>query len=482
MRSMTLLLDERSVAGLEGAQRPRVHTGPRFPSSAGDEAIDLAAHAGLHLDPWQQFVLRESLGEKPDGGWAAPEVGLIVSRQNGKGAVIAARTLAGLFLFDEQLILHTAHLYPTASEGFDRLKDYITGTPDLMKRVKTVRTSHGEEGIILKSGQRVRFLARTKGSGRGFSADVVFIDEAMYLDDRHISALLPTTAARPNPQIWYTGSAGTYESVVLGRVHRRGRAGDSSLCYMEWSIDENEYAANPDLADDPQVWAQANPGVGYRQTIQALSTFRRSLGRDGFAREFLAVGDYPPEPLEGESPLAEAWRLCLDETSTTDGPVAFGVDMTLDRGKTSIGVADSSGHLELVENRSGSGWVVERVKQLRESWQAPVFIDPGGPAGSLIADFEKAGVPIETVTAREFAQACGNLNDAVLAKQVRHIGEPRLTDAVINAVQRKLADAWVWERRTTGDSSPLLAVTLARHGVMKGPGPSVYTKRDLIVL
>jgi hypothetical protein len=41
--------------------------------------------AGLILDPWQQFVLVNALGERADGRWAAFEVGVDVARQNGKG-------------------------------------------------------------------------------------------------------------------------------------------------------------------------------------------------------------------------------------------------------------------------------------------------------------------------------------------------------------------------------------------------------------
>jgi hypothetical protein len=42
-------------------------------------------------------VLERALGVREDGKWAAFEVGLDVSRQNGKGGILEARELAGLF-------------------------------------------------------------------------------------------------------------------------------------------------------------------------------------------------------------------------------------------------------------------------------------------------------------------------------------------------------------------------------------------------
>lgn len=67
-----------------GVQTPTHFVAPLWHSSAADDAIDLAAVAGLELLPWQQLVLRNALGEKHDR-WAAFEVGLVVPRQNGKG-------------------------------------------------------------------------------------------------------------------------------------------------------------------------------------------------------------------------------------------------------------------------------------------------------------------------------------------------------------------------------------------------------------
>src|SRR5690606_41534524 len=54
--------------------------------------------------------------------------------------------------------------------------------------VKTVRRSHGQEGIYLRNGQRLRYKTRTKGGGRGFSADCVILDEAMVLPEAFIGA------------------------------------------------------------------------------------------------------------------------------------------------------------------------------------------------------------------------------------------------------------------------------------------------------
>jgi hypothetical protein len=98
-----------------------------------------------------------------------------------QGRILEARELAGLFLFGEQLILHSAHEFKTAQEAFRRVLGLIQNTPDLDKLVSRVRTSHGEEGVELRNGARLRFVARSTGSGRGFSGDVVILDEAYNL-------------------------------------------------------------------------------------------------------------------------------------------------------------------------------------------------------------------------------------------------------------------------------------------------------------
>jgi phage terminase large subunit-like protein len=251
---MTSLASEKSVkpksAGrpseadgpVRGWQRPPIEIVPPSASSAGQEAIDLAARAGLQLDPWQQHVLLQGMGEASDGRWSAFECCVNVPRQNGKGGIIEARELWGLFIGGEKLILHSAHEFKTAKAAFKRVERLIRGCPDLHKRVKAYRYTVGEEAIELHTGQTLRFIARSKGSGRGFTGDCNILDEDMILGDEAMDALLPTMAAVENPQIWYLGSAGIGSlSVQLGRLRRRALAAieagtlDPSLAYFEWS-------------------------------------------------------------------------------------------------------------------------------------------------------------------------------------------------------------------------------------------------------
>ena len=220
----SLISPRGALSGLQGSQRPRVLHLPESVSSTGGEAVELAAMAGLEMDPWQQFVLQNSLGERVDGKWSAFEVGLEVPRQNGKGGVLEARELAGLFLLGERLIIHSAHEFATASEALERMDQILEGCPDLSRRVRVIKRSHGEEGVYLKNGQRLRYKTRTKGGGRGFSADCVILDEAMILAEEFIGSLFFTLSARPNPQVWYTGSAVDQSYMDHGRVFSRVRS------------------------------------------------------------------------------------------------------------------------------------------------------------------------------------------------------------------------------------------------------------------
>ncbi len=312
-----------AVMDVIGAQRPRLEWIPPAGalSDAGKRAVDLCGEiAGLVLDDWQQYVLDQGLRRRSDGRWSAFEVCLIVSRQNGKGAILEARELAGLFLDDrdgfgdERLILHSAHEFKTASEAFRRILMLIQDHPLLSRQVKQVYLQRGAESIELRNGKRLRFVARSSGSGRGFSGDLIILDEAQQLGDEAMEALLPTLSARPNPQVMYTATAGNPDSIQLGRVRARGVAGgDPSLAFFEWSAEDG---------DDPaslETWVKANPGLGIRISADYVGRERATLSPEGFARERLSIGDYPVDGAgEWDVVGRDAWSSCAAK-----GPVVL---------------------------------------------------------------------------------------------------------------------------------------------------------------
>ncbi len=222
-----------SGAVLLGNQEPTYLLSPAEWSPAGQLTIELAASAGLILDPWQERVLHGALAEEPDprrpglNRWVCSEAGVIVPRQDGKGAIIEARELAGLFLFEEELIIHSAHEVKTSKGAFRRLRRYIQNTPDLASRVKQYRYSNEEISIELWTEQKLQYLARSSGSGRGFTGSCLILDEAFNLSAAMMSALIYTLAAMPNTQTWYLSSAPLpgAESDTLRRLCARGRAG-----------------------------------------------------------------------------------------------------------------------------------------------------------------------------------------------------------------------------------------------------------------
>lgn len=456
---------------LLGNQQPRVHSAPLFHTTLGDDAVDLAAAAGLHLDSWQQFVLRDAMGQDSTGRFSAFEVGLMVPRQNGKGAVIEARELAGLFLLNEQLILHSAHEFKTAKEGYLRVRSLIENTPDLMELVKQFRFSNEDVSVELRSGQRLRFVARSKGSGRGFSGDCVILDEAYELPDEILSALMPTMSARPNPQLWYTSSAGFETSYVLERVRERGLEKSPNLAYFEWSAErESDF-------DDRDAWRQANPALGIRLRPEFIQAEREAMDEVSFGRERLGIWD--DQTTLAVIP-ADAWNNCrVAESSQIEDPVAVAVDVAWDRSWAAVSVAgrcaDGVPQVELAAHQRGTDWIVDAVKRIREQAETvAVVVDASGPAGSLIPAFEELGIDTFNTSGRDMQQACGGFYDAVMNTQLRHTGAAALTAALAGARKRDLGDAWAWARRdVTVDISPLVAATLALYGFLK---KSVDTK------
>jgi hypothetical protein len=480
-------------SGLRGKQQPRFLSAPPAPTSAGKEAIDLARQAGLDLDPWQQLTLTTAMQENADGKWSAFEVGIVVARQNGKGSIIEARELAGLFILPEKVIVHTAHTFETSLEAFTRLCALIEGMPELDRQVRRVSQAHGKEGIQLRNGSRIKFKTRTPSGGRGLSGDLVILDEAMILSATAMGTLMPLVSARPNPQIWYTGSAVDADVHVAGTVfsgiRNRGiKGGDPRLAYLEWSCDKDVDR------DDPHAWAEANPGMGYRISPEYIADERnslRALGRT-WEVERLSIGNWPdPDPTAADRALPlEKWRTLVDRAPKLGKGVCIALDMTPDRTWLTIAAAArrADGGVQVEVGYHGdpsTSRVLRIVLSLLTRWDpVAVVIDKASPVAAMLPHLADAGIEAETTGAAELAQAAGGLFDAVRDGTVWHTGDPLLEAAVEGAAERKLSGAWAFTRIGDAVISPVVAVSLARLGLLKfgaavAPPPATPQQEEL---
>lgn len=455
-----------------GSQKPRIETRPKFANeAAGVEAIELAESVGLHLDPWQQHIVRVALAESEDGRYAASEVGFLVARQNGKGGALEAIALHGLFLVEDPLTLWTAHQFKTSSEAFLRMKGWIEGSDDLRRRVKRIVSAHGEEGFELVAGPRLRFLARSKSSGRGFSPQRIIFDEAQELAKVAAEAMLPSMRAQWNRQAIFTGTVPGPEinnPEHWTRVRDRGRRGESRLAWMEWSPKDSEDPEKAPLLDlsNHKVWLDANPGVGFREglTVETIEADHAALDLDSFSRECASVWPTMQEINLDALFGTGMWQSCAVDIEPPR-PAALGIAVSIGRDHASIGAASSGDcpHLGSVVRAPGVAWVVTEAKRLQKQYACPVVLDEKGPAESLIEDLRAAGVKVTTVSTDEYLGACANLFDLVQRQGVSHGNYTDLNAAVGSAQKRIVSDRFAWGRKS-GDVSMLEAVTLALHG------------------
>lgn len=473
---------------------PRVCTIPDYAYSSGPEAIEMAASAGLALEPWEQLALLLGLGETAAGKWAAFQVALIVARQNGKGAVLEALGLFWLFGTGERLIGHTAHEYRTAMEAFRRIVFLIENTDWMRKKVKKIINTNGEEGVELLNGQRLRFLARSKGAGRGFSFPKLIWDEAYALTEEQQEAQLPTLSAMLNAQIWLTSSP-PLTSDTGGPLFKARRNAGKGGAFMDYGLAGSLDKLEEVNLDDVAAWLQANPNAPERISVEAMQRERVAMGDRGFARERLCI--WPPDLEQGYLVISEQqWKAMEDPASGTDGEAALvgrpcvAPDVSPRIGGTvpaSVSLAskrqDGKTHIELIKTFSGTDGVIAALVKLHLTTKAVIAIDPGSPAGSLLADLQAAlramdidpDAVIITMAARDVAQAFGMIYDAATRpisepRTVVHLGQDELTLAVGGADKRPVGDGHAWDRRTAAvDITGLVGCTHALWGLAKMP-------------
>ena len=451
---------------LMGSQEPSVRIAPKYKIRDGMDAAKILRLGGFVLDPWQSDVMDDWLAVVPSGKWACRTCGGSVPRQNGKTGLLEARAESGMILYNEQVV-YTAHLQKTATETFEEMANFFD-SPKIRTYVKDIKTALGREQIILKSGARVKFLARTRNGGRGQHGDLLIFDEAQELDANAQASFLPAISASLNPQVIYAGTPpdGESDGSVFRGIRDKALAGETkTVAWFEYSVKE---IGN---VHDPKRWAATNPAFGHRILQTTVESEVEQMDEDTFARERL--GWWTPKVVSkvDHAIPAEVWDGCGSDEVAPDGKTAYGVKFSADGSEVALCVAvipkQGTSRIELIDRRPtglGTQWLADWLNA-RYTKASCVVIDGRNGVDVLtekVAETWRAKGSVVRPNAREVIAAVSTIMDSLNEKTVTwYSAQDDLRESAITSAKRPIGGGWGFGGE---NSAPIEACALALWG------------------
>ena len=449
-----------------GSQEPSARIAPEYRSTDGPDAVRVLRAGGTILDPWQSDILDDWMGRTVSGKWAAPTAGGSVPRQNGKSLLVQGRAEAGMLLLNETVI-YTAHLQKTATETFEEMRAYFESRA-LRRHVAEIKTALGREQIILKSGARIKFLARTRNGGRGQHGDLLIFDEAQELDETAQGSFIPAISASLNPQTIYVGTPPGPDAVgtVFRALRKRALGGETrKAAWFEFSVPEIGNVKNP------ARWAATNPAMGRRIQYSTIEGEAEQLDPDTFARERL--GWWSPVATETLDYAIDrkAWEACASDAEKPEGKTAYGVKFAADGSAVCLCGAvipkDGQARVSLIEQRPtgrGLAWLVDWLNE-RYDRASCVVIDGRNGVDVLVERIRptwKAKSAVLRPSARDVIASVGMITTAINEHSLTwYKPQQALNESAITSTKRPISGGYGFG----GDNSlPMEACALALWG------------------
>lgn len=481
----------------------------------------IAAKLGRRPTRWQQYMLDVGL-ERVDGPgspFAFANVDGIVGRRCGKSVttmgVPLARALSGPVVLDTGRVMpflgaHTAQNLVKARQRF--LKDLVepfreSMSPDVWRAGVKLREAIGDTSLTidpatagkdwrLRRASQVQVFAPTRSSVRGDGLMHLTFDEWLVftrlLGQELLAAAGPTLGdARGHGQIWKITNISVLnnEQTAVWETRDNGRAAvdaglTSGTAYFEFTI--------PDGSDvtDERMWPQWYPALNDGLIrVEELREDLKRLGPESFGAEYFGL--WP-----GAGAIIRLWETItrsswdragapVDELTMPENvPAAIGVDIDpFDRAAsiTAASVDPTRDGLvqELIDDRPGSSWVLDRLVQLEPAVNA-IGIDDYGPGHDLILDIErdhaKLAAKLVKTTAQDFSAACFAWDSRLGAGGLRIRKSDHYAKATqaAGAAQRTSGKAWQWERRLPVPQTPIVSATLAAWALGRAPEPERF--------
>jgi hypothetical protein len=191
---------------------------------------------------------------------------IVAGRQMGKSRFAAVAALWCAVRKPGQLII----LASASEDGAKRLLAMALG---FARAFPALAASFEEEqlGLIrLSNGSEIRAIATSETAARGWSANVVFVDEAQLCPRSFVDALLPVITAREDARVIFLGTGGVSDGAFFDFA-RGGELGDEDQRTVRW-------VAKVAGGDCDAPWVR--PAV--------VAAAKRTMSASRFAAEFQA--------------------------------------------------------------------------------------------------------------------------------------------------------------------------------------------------
>lgn len=475
-----------------GSQSPTFSNIPQGDTERGEQAVIFARAIGMTLYPWQENVLRDMCRTKqvstPTGTqerFSSRRCVLVVPRQNGKNEIMVARELAGIFLFGEKIILHTAQLTQTATAAMQRTADIIQNNQNLMEwwsetHNGTIRFSktNGKEEIRFPSGQMIKFNTRSNNAGRGLTVDLLVIDEALEYTPSEAAALENTTMAVENAQsVFMSSPVDMYENPngkIFSDLRWQGYDGSDSIFYAEWTAEEND-----DIYSQ-ETWAKANPSLvesGFGVQIDQIRQFAESAkysesARDKFSIENLGLGNWFPRDTDEveEDHLFDGETidgLLTDETVKISRPV-IAIDAHPERENVAISLSGKrkDGHgfhikqiyFDALDTKKTLDTIIQAIQEIDPEM---IVVDRKNPAGVLLSPLlQKADFDVKELNLSDIQNTTALFMQLVDEGNIS-IAQSVIMEKALQDIKLRAKTAGICFERYSGDVAGLVAGAMA---------------------
>jgi hypothetical protein len=427
---------------------------------------------GLTLMPHQEVAARYLTASAHDGTHLYREVCIVMARQNGKTTLMQPLIIQALR--DGRRIMHIANNRNLPRQMFDLIASEISKDADLFprRRGKVIwpRYGAGQEEIRLNNGGQYRIAAASRGGARGFSCDIVIVDELREMVDfEAIAAAEPTLAMSDDPQMLYLSNAGTDESVVLNGLRDRA-ADDPALAYLEWS------SAPDRSADDRAGWLEANPAIGngvgnlYDYLERKHESYRLTGQMGLFETEHLCrwVHTILPSIIKGET-----WEELRGDVETPRRP-ALGVSLDPSGQRASAVLSwqqdDGRVAVRLIADVTGDPIDVPAFGADLKRLAADYKVRTVGYDGATDAELAKYFKKPDVISGAKFTNASSMFVNLAEGRQIVWDGEPITAD--IEWTGRKTHEApGTWTAVKLSDEHPVTAMLATIRAVWLASGP-----------